>query len=452
MKTNLSLDIEPSKVMNELYNYCSLLENESADIESLFENFPFQTILDYYHKVGKHFVGEEILEKLLQIEEKVNQRLEGDKSFHSFLLQQFLVMLLDKHKGIYDYHTYIGSRIISELVIPDDLEFIEYLEVQILHLAAILSDIIRFECHTLIGADKRFQRNLSSNHHRKRIISHVLRAIKVYSPFSYTLQLPKNLDETLKILQTELDSNETLSKKLADMLLKVSEDVLSQLPEPSLKALNLIIFPVYTIHDEYMFIRCLQSLETIFSIVVKGFQTCHSQIKFQKFKESIAAMEMLKAIFDCGPALFRVVMMMEKDNFAAFRIYTEGASAIQSKQYKMIEILAAEPLKERLNSPAFDSVPSIKKDYLEGNISNFETYMRDYLTDESICKQPIFEEWIMCMKRFEETFISWNNMHFKMAVKMIGNEQGTGYTLGPSYLEKYASRKLFPFLHENELT
>ena len=57
---------------------------------------------------------------------------------------------------------------------------------------------------------------------------------------------------------------------------------------------------------------------------------------------------------------------MQPEAFLRFREYTDGASAIQSRNYKRLESLCRRPDAGRLDSPAYRSVPEIRERVVAG--------------------------------------------------------------------------------------
>jgi tryptophan 2,3-dioxygenase len=155
-------------------------------------------------------------------------------------------------------------------------------------------------------------------------------------------------------------------------------------------------------------------------------------------------MRKLNTLFQCNSALFRILTSMPRETFALFRAYTDGASAIQSEQYKLIEALAARPSPSRLYSAAFASVPGVKKIYEQGKLLHFEDLLPSYADWEN----ADFLELIQSMVQFDASFVQWKKVHTNIAVKVLGSQSGTGYTQGTPYLKANADARLFPFLQQ----
>jgi len=441
-----------SVVVGALSHYrTKVLNDNTVDLAVRCNAFPVQQILHHYHTYGKHFGSTEVLEELLLVQEDL--RTYGPVQDHTAydLLNLFLHMLLDKRSGQYDYLSYVGTQLPERVIIAANHTFAEYQEMQIAYLLGILSDIIFMEYQTLMGEEKLFNGLMPNPLILKRRIFNALKAIDVYRGFTTTLAVPIWLDDVLQRWKQEVTLELPLSPELGEMTANLIFSMLQQLSRHERLLLDMTILPVWTTHDEYMFIRILQSFEVLFGITIKGFLSCQNDIQHASFASAQAVMEILTDIYRRSPALFRVLTTMQRDSFSAFRVYTEGASAIQSERYKTIEVLAASVPQERLRSAAFLSVPPIKETYEQKQIENFEHLLQSFLSDPSYLASETFQAFLQSMKAFDQSFVAWKNMHCNIAVKMLGSTGGTGGTPGPSYLKKYVNDSIFPFIGETVL-
>ena len=184
------------------------------------------------------------------------------------------------------------------------------------------------------------------------------------------------------------------------------------------------VLPVSLVHDEYMFIRMLQCYEATFAfIAVKLREAIDAP---ETAAEAVAAAE--QAMLAARP-LWSMVATMRAEHFLAFREFTDGASAIQSRNYKLVESLCARPSQARLDSPAYRSVPEVRERVLAGQPS-----LGDVEPDPAARA---------AMERFEAALAHWRNSHYKLAMKMLGERRGTGYTEGVPYLNDVRSLPVF---------
>ncbi|MBE1556829.1 hypothetical protein [Sporosarcina limicola] len=446
----LQTETKKNGVAKELMNYQKkIMSGNELNCLLTINEFPVKKVLEHYHIHGKHFVSKEVHHELKVIKDCLDK--DGSKMEESGqYLSYFLNNLLDKHLEQYNYRSYISTYFLENLMRDKNLSYTAYLDTRIFHLITILCDIARFECETLSGKEKRFKNLLISNQKRKKRVLNLFKSIRTYSDFTTKVKIPDSLEEIINQWVNESANDSPVSSELEKLSLDFISTIQDQIPQDLKLVLEMSIIPVWVVHDEYMFIRVLQCFEMIFSIVIKGFLICQTHIQNGSFSEAESIMNSLIEVYRANPTLFRLLMTMDKDNFSAFRVYTEGASAIQSEQYKMIELLAAHPIEKRLNSPAFQSVPRLENRYKTDGIINFEEILKVILEDDETKHNNAFNNFLVSMKKFEEQFLLWKNTHYKIAIKVLGLQRGTGNTSGPSYLEMYVKSPLFPFLKNYE--
>jgi len=140
-------------------------------------------------------------------------------------------------------------------------------------------------------------------------------------------------------------------------------------------------------------------------------------------------------------ALWSLVATMQGQSFLTFREFTDGASAIQSRGYKTVEGLCSTPDRERLDSPAYTSVPDVRARVLAG-LPNLDEALADARAAGRITAAA-HDDVRAAMQRFEASLLGWRKTHFRLAVRMLGRRRGTGYTEGVPYLEKVHGIPLF---------
>ncbi len=445
---NLSLNVLTSSVLpNSIARWQQDFLSPNCR-EYVLNNFPYLDILQIYQTCGKHFVSKDLLNALSNLQAQIEQysdELRNNANYN--LIFAFLEMLLDKHTGKYDYITYTGADIIEKLSIESKLSFDEHLSTTISHLILLFSDLIDFECKTMLNMEKRFPEDLADDKSINKRIYFALIAINEYSSLIPTLSLPSNYADLIFLWNKHKTSFSKIPMWVYNSTLTFVDLIQNQFSTRIRLIQNITMLPVTRSHDEYMFIRILQSFEMIFGIIVKGFLTCIDCLEQQKFTFSTQLIQQLLKVFQKNHCIFRILNTMPKEHFAIFRTYTDGASAIQSKQYKHFEILASRPVQHRMQSAAFDSVPDIKRLY-NSNTLNLEDIMCHYLKIPTVCDTLEFQILLQHLQEFDRAYVCWKQIHFRIACKMLGREPGTGGTPGTPYLEYYLNAKLFPFLSE----
>ncbi|MER7474434.1 hypothetical protein ABT351_27520, partial [Micromonospora sp. NPDC000018] len=132
-----------------------------------------------------------------------------------------------------------------------------------------------------------------------------------------------------------------------------------------------------------------------------------------------------------GP-LFSLLATMQAESFRTFRQYTEGASAIQSRSYKLVESLCRTPEKDRLDSVAYRSVPEVRSLVRAGQPTIDDAYRSAVRAgrldgaDRALVARR--------METFAGALSQWRRTHHRIATRMLGPRSGTGYTEGTPYL------------------
>jgi tryptophan 2,3-dioxygenase len=165
------------------------------------------------------------------------------------------------------------------------------------------------------------------------------------------------------------------------------------------RTLRLTMLPVSLVHDEYMFIRMLQSYETTFALMAVELDAAVAALEDGHAAAAVRAVTAAeRALGEVAP-LWSLVATGQREAFLAFREFTEGASAVQSRSYKRVESLCRRLDRSRL-APDED-----------GRVRS-------------------------AMQRLETALLEWRQSHYRLAVQMLGERRGTGCTEGVPYLEK----------------
>ena len=358
--------------------------------------------------VGKHFLQADRLARLAEVRDKYAGR---DR-----YLDAFLECALDKHEGRYWNRTYLSLPVLEVLLDEHDL--------MPASLAALLSaDIARYE---LCAA------------HRLKDVSPVGR------PESRTLRT--RLRHSLRFMTAHLGSSE--SEGLLTAIAHEPESelaaVLLHLPTPPLAIagewLELTVHPVSTVHDEYFFMRVLQAHEMSFTGMNRRMRSAVAALRDQKFELATLLLEEVVTFMDRNASLFRMVATMRPEAFHTFREFTDGASAIQSEQYKRFEGRCGLPPTTRLESPAFDSVPDVLAQVRRG-----QDTMTDAYRDASAAGRHPEELATIAtlLGTLETSHRRWKGTHVTLASRMLGDARGSGYTTGVGYLEEWVDHRLF---------
>lgn len=387
----------------------------SADV------FPFSDVMAAFQAGGKHFVAEEVLRALNCVRNHL-PHVRGD-SHDRERLERFLENALDKWDGRYANPTYLGLNLLPLPTLTDDLTQLAAIERQYDRLLVQLAaDAARFELAAFDGKTA-FLPHLRAD--ERTTAKRCRLALQIALPAARRL----NLDEGL-----EADDALAAARCLW-------ANVNQQLSEDDRLTLRLTMLPVSLQHDEYQFIRILQAFEATFALAaveihaaVRALGT--GQIAFATERITVAE----RALHEAAP-LFSLVATMRIEAFHTFREFTEGASAIQSRNYKLMESLCRDPDAARRDAPAYTSVPEVRQRVLSGH----ETLDAAFLAAASTGRYASAEIATLeqAMQRFAATLRRWRRTHHGIAVRMLGERTGTGYTEGAAYLHTVQSIPVF---------
>lgn len=199
------------------------------------------------------------------------------------------------------------------------------------------------------------------------------------------------------------------------------------------------VLPVSDQHDEYLFIRVLQCYETVFTMMAATLEEAVVVAESGHVAEVATRIEAAATTLDQASGLFSLLATMSPANFRAFRMQTDGSSAIQSEAYKLVEIFCALPGKGRLDSPAFLSVPVVRLRALSGHdsLSAWHGRRRSGWSDAES------ERVTNALRLLEHSHQKWKRTHHSIARSMIGSSGGTGGTDGIEYLRRCTENRLF---------
>jgi tryptophan 2,3-dioxygenase len=339
-----------------------------------------RAVMGEVRRVGKHFLPGELLD-----------RLAGARGLDPHL-DAFLDCALDKHEHRFHNRTYLAlslvERIGADLGLTAD------------GMATLLvADIVRFE----VDAALRGAANRPDDRTLQTRLKHCLRFVT----------------------GVDIATPERAGPELIDLL-----------PAPPASPwFAMTVAPVYVLHDEYFFIRALQAHEMVFTVLADDVRAATAAFRAGSFADGIARLDHAIATFRRAALLFRIVATMQPTTFHAFREFTQGASAIQSEQYKRFEIACGRPTPARSASDAFTSVPAVRASAGHDDLS--QAYLDGGFTSMQI---RALDERIAALENAHQR---WKAAHHGIAARMLGDAAGSGYTSGVPYLRACLDNRLF---------
>ncbi|MDN3576659.1 hypothetical protein QWZ03_07780 [Chitinimonas viridis] len=383
--------------------------------------FPYLAIVDAYHCVGKHFVSPDLL-AALNTARTVLDQLDPPAAAP---IRAFLNMALDKYDGTYDYRSYIALDLLPlprETILLDEQIDPQARLDRLVFLLVI--DLARFEIDAFEGK-ARWLPKLPTN--EQTMQTRCARTLKALQPYLQRLGL------------ADLVESIPPASRMAT-LCNLTQQMMS--PEERLY-LQLTNVPVSLVHDEYMFIRTLQTFETVF-VWVSAKLRLAIEVGVNNLDSAIQYLDDCARHLQEAAPFFHVLSTLKVESFADFRTYTEGASAIQSRSYKRVESLCSKPSPERLHSIAYDSVPDVQQQVQAGGGTLNDLYLAIQASGRSPEDATRLAD---AMQRFESTLLQWRRSHYGIALTMLGKGTGTGYTAGTPYLDEVRNLPVFTALN-----
>jgi tryptophan 2,3-dioxygenase len=390
------------------------------------EEFPYDTVLHQFHLVGKHFVSKELLGGL-DSARSVLPDIRGPAGSIR-LLEQFLDTALDKWDHRYDYPTYLALGLLPLPAV--DSQYVACAEWQRDRLMVqLVGDALRFELAAASGATTllpgmRPDRRTTIKRCRLgvRAIRSALTRLDLAEPQAPGHRGPGRAGAADPV----------------DAAGRVCEAVFGSLSEEEGRALRLSVLPVYVMHDEYLFLRVLQAFETAFGLMAVQLRSAIRALADGDPATAVRRVSAAETELHESAPLFSLLATMQVESFRTFRNYTDGASAIQSRNYKLVEVLCRRPDPARLDSAAYASVPQLR--------DQARTSLDDAYTEAVASGCLTGAEQVQlagAMSRFASGLMLWRQTHYRLAVRMLGELRGTGSTEGTPYLREVRTIPVF---------
>ncbi|MFE2422753.1 tryptophan 2,3-dioxygenase [Streptomyces hokutonensis] len=401
--------------------------------------FPYTELLQHLRSVGKHFLADVLLNRLAAIRDGLpgtpatgstapQPAVPASRTDDVLFLHAFLDVVLDKHDNRYDYPSYTALRLLTHPV-PDDWRASLRSRDELLLL--LLADLVRFEQGALTGTpvdphDMPPSPELAGK--RARLAVRVMEAAALRV-------LPAGTVDPAAVVAVP---GRTPAGLLTAEILRAATTEQELMLSASMQ-------PVYVLHDEYLFLRTLQSFETTFGFMSAALATAVRQLDADRAQEAADLVGTVADVLRESLPLFSLLATMRPEAFQTFREFTEGASAIQSAGYKTFESLCSTPALARLDSSAYTSVPGVRARVLDGQ-STVQGTWHDLIADQRL--DPADDDALRAAAdRLESVHQRWKQTHYRLAVRMIGERSGTGYTQGVPYLAAVLDNRLFPAPH-----
>ncbi len=376
------------------------------------EKFPYESIVSEFHAVGKHFVSPVLLDSLARARTLLPRLNSPWPNVRT--LSCFLDTALDKPDGRYDYQTYLALSLLQLPCVDDPIEQTAFARSRCDRLIVQLAvDAMHFELRAADGQTILLPKLRPSPAATSKRYRQALRAIR-------PALARQALDGRVSATDPEQAARQACAVVQSDMSLAERRTLL------------LTTLPVYTMHDEYMFLRVLQMFETTFALLAVQLRAALVALADRDVGAAVRFLNTAEQALHESAPLFSMLATMQVESFRVFRAFTDGASAIQSVNYKIVESLCRDPDNKRVNSAAYRSVPLVRARVLAGQPTLDDEMKR--ARDSGELTAGDCEELRVAMQGFAGTLLRWRKTHYGVAIRMLGDSPGTGYTEGTPYL------------------
>jgi tryptophan 2,3-dioxygenase len=392
-------------------------------------DFPFADILPHYQAVGRLQVAPDLVAGLREVRALL-PRASPRPGAPGWLLTSWLPSATDQEDG--DYESFLGRELLDQAVAvigPDVDTAADTL------IAALVADLVRYESAVAALAQPQRpqpQRPPPDRRQRGRLIAcaHAMARTRQFAPRA--LADRPGLAGMREALSAALPDAE-----LAELALDGAASVLAAVPAPLRQVATVTMLPITPLHDEYMFLRCVQIFETLYWQVVRCLDRGLAALLDDDLSRTHAELSDAAARLEATPALYRVLTTMPREVFAVIRGLTDGRSAIQSRPYRLVEMMTAP---RELSAAVRGKVPPLE---FSGPTLQ-EVFEQKALR---LGAGPLLSV-IEAMTRLDVAWRAMKRTHWGITLKIIGEVTGTGGTTGVFYLETAARVPLFPLLHE----
>ncbi len=362
-------------------------------------SFPDKEVLTHYRAVGRLGVNKALVD-LLRIAAVKDTAVSGVRG-------AWLAMTCDQEDG--DYDSYIGSGVLTSIVddAPSDLRpgLVDAA------LSGAVADLASAEAHAALASGS------PEAHVRCRAVARLVTRIPALAPHHGIA------DELFERHLHDLTADPVA---MCVALSTTATALLQNTPSPLCRAVDLSLMPTTRLHDETMFIRCIQIFESIYLHVARHVRAATEAVCSHEADRASEHLDSASDRLEATPVLYRVLTTMPVKSFAVIRDYTRGRSAMQSRPFREVQARCA-------RSCDADSRPTLQDVYLSH---------RDLLGGEAV-------RLATAMRRLDRAWRSMKRTHWGLTLKIIGDVSGTGGTSGASYLRASAEMPLFPVLVES---
>jgi hypothetical protein len=360
--------------------------------------FPYEVVLDAYHHGGKHAVGTDLLTALAFVRTRLPAPAAAGAADRR--LAAFVDAALDMHEGRFHHGTYLGLGLLP-LPDPDDqtVTAAGALQLRDRLVVRLIADMLGFELNAASGITDLLPQQRPD---LRTVTTRLRLGLRAITPAMNRLCIADTLTAT------EPDQVAQQVRWAVTAAMSTSEHL----------DLRLSMLPVDVVHDEYLFVRVLQACETAFALLATDLRATIRDLNRSGGGSAVDRLVAAVTTFCETAPLFSLVATMSTSAFDTFRVHTDGASAIQSNHYKLVESLCRRPGGDRLDSPAYRSTPQVRERVLGGQLTLQDAY-RAAVADGRI-STDVARRLESAMRNLAAAIGRWRATHHRIAVRVLG--------------------------------
>jgi hypothetical protein len=385
--------------------------------------FPFAPLLEHYQAVGRHHADAGVVTDLWNLHTALESR--GFRQLDEpWLLADWLPATFDHGWGTYE--SFLCQAMFTGLHRVRARQGCEIEDAIDTTLAACAADLVWREAAAIDGAgDERRQRG--------RAHAALQAMLRLAEPCAELAELDHDLEKVRVAIVAAADTPDLATVGREAALL-----VLDRLPALVRHVVEVTMLPVTRLHDEAMFLRCVQMFEGLYEQTARRMRRAGQALVVGDLAGAEALLVAAADRLSRAPSLYRVLTGMPREVFAVFRGLTDGRSANQSPGYRWVE---------QSSTPRAElSVPSRAAPVVLAGPTLYECFAGAV---ERFGERDLAAV-AAAMGLLDELWRAMKRTHWGITLKIIGQVPGTGGTAGASYLERNAAVPLFPLLRATD--
>jgi tryptophan 2,3-dioxygenase len=396
---------------------------DSAICQELID-LPIEDMRQIQLRAGRAAVHDDTREYWRKVHERSIQILRDDRRSHrAMALAEFVRVItyslskLCTEKTRPTYYTYTDVGVLDWFLKRERPAYAETRANSMVGILYLLEDISHYESDSQSGLEKRFGKSFDHSISAKRV--------------ALIREVVAEWERGSSMVGASLDDLRGMPR---------CEHVGEYVDDVSRKAalIKFSCFPQTECHDEYIFLRTIHMSELAFTGIQSGVEEAVECLKAGDLQNAERAIKEATAFALILHSIFRVLNTMPKAHFEEFRDATGDASAVQSRNYQVMEVFCSGVNRDKLAT--FERIEHLKPLKLYGD-ARFRS-LRDMLG--GVRADEGYATVIEVAREFDAVLLRWRGLHLAFAKTYLPVETiGTGGTSGASYLQRFLRQTIF---------